>query len=379
MAFLSDEDFEEKIEMAESTQEGSKNALRLFEKFCKTRDTPTIQDAIEEMKVAPHKKMIFKALQSWIRWLIKNDYSASTIPIYYSYLRSHLYDNGIEITEQDRKKNIKFPTIPEEEKHPLSLEEIKKIFAVASFRRKTMYLAMLSSSMRIGEAVQLRKSDLKLVKNRYMITIRSETTKKKKGRTTFMSREATRLVQSIISQIKDNDLIFGTSENVRASRTNETIRFREYTVKVGLDQKYSKSKTYKITLHSFRAYFITKMSRIDENLAKKLSGQKGYMLQYDRLENDEKLDIYLKAEPELFIYENKPESEAIQTLREELKEVKTGLQVFSTMQGIIQNSAVIDNPLAQETKKQLLKIKSKEEIREQIDKDIQKTVKLLYI
>jgi len=258
--------------------------------------------------------------------MIKKDYSASTIPIYYSCLRSHLYDNGIEITEQERKKNIKFPIIPDEEKHPLSVEEIKRIFEVAGFKRKSMYLVMLSSSMRIGEAVQLRKSDLKLVKNRYMITIRSETTKKKKGRTTFMSREATKMVQSILSKIKDNDLIFGTSENVKASRTNETIRFREYTVKVGLDQKYSDSKTYKITLHSFRAFFITKMSRIDENIAKKLSGQKGYMLQYDRITNEEKLDIYLKAEPELFIYENKPESEEIQKLRKDLEEVKIDSQ-----------------------------------------------------
>jgi len=57
-------------------------------------------------------------------------------------------------------------------------------------------------------------------------------------------------------------------------------------------------------------------------------------------------------------------------MREELKEVKTGLQVFSTMMEITQNSAVIDNRLAQETRKQTLKIFGKEEIREQIDKDI---------
>ena len=51
----------------------------------------------------------------------------------------------------------------------------------------------------------------------------------------------------------------------------------------------------------FRAWFITKISRHDPNLAKKWSGQKGYMLQYDRLTLDEQLDKYLEFEKDLII------------------------------------------------------------------------------
>jgi len=51
----------------------------------------------------------------------------------------------------------------------------------------------------------------------------------------------------------------------------------------------------------FRAYFITKISRRDPNLAKKWAGQKGYLLQYDRLTLDEQLEKYLEFEPDLLI------------------------------------------------------------------------------
>jgi len=59
----------------------------------------------------------------------------------------------------------------------------------------------------------------------------------------------------------------------------------------------------KITSHSFRAFFITKVSRFDRDLAHFLAGQKNkmYLPRYDRLTDDEKLELYLKIEPELII------------------------------------------------------------------------------
>ena len=72
---------------------------------------------------------------------------------------------------------------------------------------------------------------------------------------------------------------------------------------MGLNQKYE-SGINQITLHSFRAYFITKVARYDENLSKILAGQRGYLLQYDRITDEEKLGHYLEFEKELLIYDN---------------------------------------------------------------------------
>ena len=42
-------------------------------------------------------------------------------------------------------------------------------------------------------------------------------------------------------------------------------------------------------------------ARHDPNFAKKLAGQKGYMLQYDRMTDKEKLEKYLEFEKDLII------------------------------------------------------------------------------
>ena len=77
-----------------------------------------------------------------------------------------------------------------------------------------------------------------------------------------------------------------------------------------------------INTHSFRAYGITKLSRHDPNFAKKLAGQKGYLLQYDRMTNEEKLAIYQKFEVDLIIDDSEKQKAEIQALQEEKSELE---------------------------------------------------------
>lgn len=71
--------------------------------------------------------------------------------------------------------------------------------------------------------------------------------------------------------------------------------------KTNLTEKYD-SNTHKISLQSFRAYFITKCNRIDFGVGHALAGHGLYMKRYDRLTIQEKLEYYIKAEPELCVY-----------------------------------------------------------------------------
>jgi hypothetical protein len=65
--------------------------------------------------------------------------------------------------------------------------------------------------------------------------------------------------------------------------------------------KYDGTGRYQINTHSFRAYFITRVSRHDPNIAKKLAGEKGYLLQYDRLTDEEYVENYKKFEDDLIV------------------------------------------------------------------------------
>ena len=88
--------------------------------------------------------------------------------------------------------------------------------------------------------------------------------------------------------------MFGTNENWEQARDTEIQNIRNLTTVLGLEG---------ITTHSFRAYMITRLSRKDPNFAKLLAGQKGYLLQYDRMSESEKLEKYLELENELLIDE----------------------------------------------------------------------------
>jgi len=91
--------------------------------------------------------------------------------------------------------------------------------------------------------------------------------------------------------------------------------------KTGLTQTYESTGRYMINTHSFRAYGITKLSRHDPNFAKKIAGQKGYLLEYDRISDEEKLDVYEKYEHELTIDESEKQRARIERLAAENSDV----------------------------------------------------------
>ena len=67
--------------------------------------------------------------------------------------------------------------------------------------------------------------------------------------------------------------------------------------------KYEDGK-YKISTHSLRAFFFTQAVRKHgENYAHRMTGHSGYLMQYDRMTDEEKLKMYLELEPELSIYD----------------------------------------------------------------------------
>ena len=299
-------DFSEKIKVkAIQTQKSIKTAIRNFELFNKTELT---------------NENIYDILQSWINY---NDdkLNPKTIKLYFEHLKSYLYYKGFKLYQEDIKQKLTFPKAFEEEKHPLKLEEIQQILETAPYKKKALYLLLLSSGLRIGEACKLTKKDVYLTLKRPMIKVPAKITKTRRGRTTFISSEAWRFLQPIISKLNQDDYIFGTKQN------SEDVLFNRYCAKVGLNQKYE-SGINQITLHSFRAYFITKVARYDENLSKILAGQRGYLLQYDRLTEEEKLEHYLEFEKELLIFDNtklkhdlikaKSENISIQVVNEKL-------------------------------------------------------------
>jgi len=300
--------FEERIRSkSPGTQKNTRSAISNFEGFCKVRYKRTIDEVISEYQ-GVEMDLVYDSLQGWINWNVENGLSPNSIPTLFSYLKTYLRYNRIMITNEDVSEQLSFPHKVKEERHPLTKDEVRKILEVSSRGNRLRILAQLSSGMRQGEMLQLRKKDLDLTQKRIMVNIPASITKTKKSRVTFFSKEVAPLFRHILKSMGDGDRIFYyTRKNSRKREPKNTGHqyqnmLAKYVERVGLDQKYE-SGHHKITTHSFRAYFITRVSRHDPNLAKYFAGQEQSrdLLTYDRLTVDERLEHYIRFERDLLV------------------------------------------------------------------------------
>lgn len=275
-----------------------------------------VQDMIENQN---ETEGIFQIFHHWVTWnLKKNKILPSTISIYLVYLRKYLHMRGIKIDREDMNeyfaKNNTLSVPLKEKKYPVKLQELQNILGIVPMKRKQLYLVLISGGLRISEALLMKKKDLSFEYDRVMITIPAENAKNKEERITFISEEARKICQPLFDSKSDDDLIFGTGCNIHDDVTNHARYIATTRRKLGYTSKYN-SGTHKITLHSLRAYFISKIIKENENLGHFLAGHSVYMKQYERFETEELIDAYKKSEPELTIMDLTRKDNEIAKLR----------------------------------------------------------------
>ena len=311
-----------------NSQKGTKNALNNFDRFCRERYDQSIEEIVDDLVLVKKQETVFDILQSWINW---STIAPSSLKTYFVRLNTFLHYKGIKLDARDVKSELIFPKALEEELYPLQIEDVGKILSVANYDKRGMYLAQISSGMRLGEIVQIRKKDLVLDSKRIMVKIPAKITKTKQARTTFLSKEAEKMIRHRLKKLDDDDLVWGNNPIPLNNEIAEITNLHRYLSKCGLDMKYD-SGQYKINTHSYRAFFITKISRHDPNFAKKLAGQKGYLLQYDRLTDKEKLDKYLEFEKDLIIDPTERQKARITELERNQEEINTLKEKVSAME-----------------------------------------------
>jgi len=305
-------------QVLENKKPGTRRVFKMvftnFEKLCQEKYHRNMEEIVREfLKV--EQTAVVNTLQEWVNF--NKDKSPKTVTMWFSCLCKYLRHRGVDLSNV--KENINFRSYIEEERYPLSLDDTQKILSVAGYDMKLKLLTQLSSGMRRGEMLQLRKKDL-IIDKRIIIKIPARIAKFNKARTTFVSSEAGKMLIPRLKKLNDNDFVFG-SENVMEKNIGDSYEqnLTRYLEKLNLDMRYESTGYHKINTQSFRAYFITKISRHDENIAKKLAGQKGYLLQYDRMTDEEKLEKYIEFESDLFIFKQRPKSEETQELTTKLE------------------------------------------------------------
>ncbi len=341
--------FEHISSMSSSHIVQTKIALDHFEKFNigafqKSTDI-VLKDSLNQKYDNPKKHTVnlYNLLQDFVKYLGAIGHDPSTIRNNFNLTKNYLNWYGFEIYSESVRSRLKFPVKIEEEGYPLTLEDIKKILDNSSEKRKALYLFLSSTGCRISETLKLRKRDLDFSFDRLMVKLPGKYTKTKKPRKTFVTKEAEKYLTPIIDKLKEDELIFGTNENHLKSKHNEEDHFYRMRAKAELTEKYD-SGIHKITLHSFRSWFVTKCNRVDSDFGNALAGHNKYMKRYNRFLDSELCDLFIKAEPSLSIYEriDVDQEDRIKALEDELSEIKNNPVIVNTVKDLKKKMKVLE-------------------------------------
>ena len=177
-----------------------------------------------------------------------------------------------------------------------------------SNQAKLKYMVLKDTGCRIGELVQIRKCDVDLSQKRIAVRVHAKYTKMKKAKTAFITRETEPMFRILLKHKEEEELLFGTSENVYSAKGSEKAHFAYYREELSKDypefeERYQSNNRHKKTVHSIRSFTATQCARaIDESWGHGYTGHKKYLDQYIR-DKDDYLEKFIRSENYLMIYE----------------------------------------------------------------------------
>lgn len=290
-----------------------KAALRNFEDFTEYKFHVSSDNVLIELRKLDGNRLestVFDILQNFSNFMIEEQrISIGTSKNYVKRIKNYLnYLLDTKIHNEDLKQNMRYPREEERDNYPLSADEARKIMEEAR-KKKTLYLFQLGTGIAIGEAMKLRKRDFSCEMERIKVVVPAKYRKVRATKRTFVPKWIEPEITALLAKKKDDDTIFTKSQKPLFAVINETNNFDRVRDRAGLGDLIYDSGTHKITIHSFRSWFITKANKVDFGLGNALAGQGYYMKRYSRYTEKEMMKFFLKAEPFLNPYQNNEDAE----------------------------------------------------------------------
>lgn len=237
----------------------------------------------------------------------------------------------------DIHARLKRKVKPIHEKHVPDIDEVRQILHYADMRTKTSVMIALTSGMRISEVVNLLPNDIYLNEIPTRINIRPEIAKNGQRRTTFISKEATNLLnewlrirerylaeslksmnfknRSYVKTRKDDRIFPYSSGSIRtgfntscekAGFTDKTIMKGDFDFKIRKkDNKMLERNRRHLTFHNLRDFFRTYLGNVD--LSEHLMGHTGYLSTYRQYNDKQLAKLYMEYEKNVTVFERSPD------------------------------------------------------------------------
>lgn len=255
----------------------------------------------------------------------------STIKGYFQFVKQYLRKcHGIRITSDDVADFIDFPKDEKQEREPLEIETIKMLLEYAPPQRRALYYVLLTSGMRDGEGLSLKRSNFNVNVRPIQIHIHAEDTKQKQARDTYISEEAWERVKPIYDRTPEGQYLFHnySKEEYKVKAVRDQSRFMdrlrkkiasvtkdkmpcdEFPEGTGILKHYEGSNRYVVQIHAFRAWFQTKATlKHGQIYANALTGHGSYLKQYERIPKKQRPLMYADLEKDLLLESSKVASE----------------------------------------------------------------------
>ncbi|MCD6465955.1 site-specific integrase [Candidatus Bathyarchaeota archaeon] len=238
---------------------------------------------------------------------------------YLTAVRIFLLENEVELPQRFWRRlrgRIKGSRPVSTEKIP-TREELRGIMQHLPLHGRALYLTLLSSGMRIGEALKIKIQDVELDKMPAVVHIRSEYTKTGNPRITFISEEAKETLKEWL-RVRDRYLKAAAGKSHLHDKSVEDDRLFPFTAmnaramwsnaleKTGNGKRDPRTGRLVIRPHVLRKYFRATLGKYSIDLTEALMGHEGYLTEvYRKYPNPEKElgEFYKKHMHELCVFD----------------------------------------------------------------------------
>jgi len=267
--------------------------IKTFEEFCKER------------RMDANQENVYSVLDSFVAWLDGRGLKPKTIADYMSAVRKFLSYVDINIEPTILKNKVVMPKVRKIEDVPLTLEQVKTLLTKGrpNSKIRSLILTLLSSGMRIGEALHIKVGNVNLLSNPLTIKIRADYTKTGVSRTAYVSNEAKDSLKEVVEGASEDRLVFDYSGGSWQRGKVATRTFRAIVDRAGLGGKIEGHRIHKIHFHSFRKFFLTRaVDILGDHAGHALCGHGFYMDTYYKKSEEERKNDYLKLMPHLTVF-----------------------------------------------------------------------------
>ena len=178
------------------------NRLEGFARVSYNLDLAQVVNAVLTTKIDPLNLLdeFYSFLSEYKHPKTSKVLSSGSIKTYLVIAKEFLNTNGVKIYNEDVRQRLRLPRPQDIYEEGLTKDVINRVIRSSSLKLATVILIACSSSMRIGEIVQLRLSDIDFSTNPTTIQVRKETTKTGATRFTHLTNEATRSLKDYLEK-----------------------------------------------------------------------------------------------------------------------------------------------------------------------------------